>query len=349
LSAVSGNSLLFSRWACRLTILHLFQPRDAPWDAPRWLFLHTLTFKDPEPDYREARRRWSNLRKEFQRSARYGVCVPEFGERTKRLHFHLVTSQRWDAREMWDICDRYGFGRYHVRRRPAWRKTPASGYAGQIHESAYYAAKYVGKRRHWPVELKGSRQWSVFGEKYFPIPPCQVRDVRITRKVLTVIQESCDEQLYGWSVWSWGPLITDSLRVKLRPDALSDSPTKMRELTKEQQAKVASLVAAGDIVGVGEYRVGTVETKKMESYTGGRPTGVKVDRVIVTHKIDFGAAYERREFDELMPAGTLAESVTFPAKSGDLVACCVDKIREFNGGTNYTGRVINLDAKPAAK
>jgi len=247
---------------------------------------------------------------------------------------------------MWDICERYGFGRYNVRRRPAWRKPPASGYAGQIHEASYYAAKYVGKRRHWPEELKGSRQWSVFGGKHFPIPPCRVRDVRITRNVLTVIPESCEPVLYGWSEWRWGPGINDALRVRLRPDARPGDPIKMRELTKEQQQRVASLVAAGDIVGVGEYRVGTVETKKMQSYANGRPTGVMVDRVIVTHKIDFGASYERREFDELLPAGATPETVQFPAKSGDIVACCVEKMREFNGGTNYSGRVISL--MPAA-
>lgn len=337
----SGQSLKFSRWAARLSILHMLQPFGAgPWTAARWVYLHTLTFADPEPPYRVARERLNSFQNWLRERKRWAVCAPEFGKRTHRLHFHLVSVERWDAGEMWEACAAYGFGRYDVRRRPAWRKPPSSGFRGVVHEAAWYLAKYVGKRENWPEELKGMRQWSVVGAKHWPMPPCGVRDVRITEKACVVVPES-PRKFSDWYQWSFlGYNLTH--REKLRPDALETGPVIMREITKEQAEKVLKLVAAGDIVGVGEYRVGLYEERQMESYKGGKPTGIKVARVVVTHRIDFGALCERREFDELLPEGSTAANVTYPAKSGDLVAVAVEKIRAFTGGTNFVGRVVKL-------
>jgi len=338
--AKTGHSLKFSRWACRLTVLALIQPRVVPWDAPWWIYLHTLTFKDPEPGYAEARQRWRSLQEQLSRENKFGVCVPEFGKKTGRLHFHLVSTEWWDAKDMWRITEAYGFGRYNVRRRPCWRKPPNSTYAGKIHEAAWYLAKYVGKRHSWPEELKGCRQWSVFGAKHFPSPPVGVRDVRITEKTCYVIKES-PRPFRDFTVWHW-VLHNLSYWKANRPDAVDRDSYNMREITIDQQKVVTKLISQGDVVGVGEYRVGVIEIKQMESYKNGRPTGIKVDRAIVTHRIDFGAACERREFDELLPEGTDVKTVAFPAKSGELVAVCVDGMRAFQGGTNYKGRVINL-------
>ena len=313
-------------------------PKNVPWDAARWVYLHTLTFSDPEPSYDEARRRWDSfLTGYLSRAKRFGVCVPEFGKRTNRLHFHLVTTERFDASEMWVQCAKYGFGRYDVRRRPCWRIPPSSTHRGTVHEACWYLAKYVGKRHGWPDELKGSRQWSVFGAKHFPNTPVRVRDVRITTKELTVVKES-SRPFSGWSQWSI-PNYNLTIRVAIRRDALPTDHVIMRELSPEQAKKVLSLVAAGDVVGVGEYRYCGVETKKYKDFKDSSKT---IEAVVVTHKVDFGATFERREFDERMPEGTTEKAVTPPAKSGELVAVCVDGMRAFQGGTNYRGRIIKL-------
>jgi len=340
-STSNGHSLRFSRWACRLTVLGMIQPRRVPWDAPSWVYLHTLTFADPEPGYAEARERWNSFATGYlNRTGKWGVCVPEFGSQTRRLHFHLVTTERWDSAELWAVCDRYGFGRYNVRRRPAWRVKPSSSGRGRIHEAAWYLAKYVGKRFGWPEELKGCRQWSVFGAKHFPVGPFKVGDVRITGETLTMVPES-PKPFRDFTEWRFADCNL-AIRKANRPDAVDRESVYMREITKEQSAVLLKLMGEGDIVGVGEYRVGTVETKKMDGYKNGKATGVKVDRTVVTHRIDFGATCERREFDELLPEGADPKTIAFPAKSGDLVAVCVDGMRAFQGGTNYKGRVVKL-------
>jgi len=336
----AGNSVKFSRWACRLAVLCLFQPRNVPWDAPRWGYLHTLTFRDPEPSYEDARKLWNGFNVWLNRTGKFGICVPEFGKKTGRLHFHLISSEWWDSKEMFDTLQLYGFGRYNVRKRPAWRIAPNSTYAGKIHEAVWYLAKYVGKRQGWPEELKGARQWSVFGKKNFPLEPPGVRDVRITEKVLTVIKES-PRPFADFTEWRWLGCNLACRRAN-RADAQDVKSVNMREITIEQQKRVVSLISSGAIVGVGEYRVGVVESKLMESYKGGRATGVKIERHIVTHKIDFGSTCERREFDELLPENAKVDAIPFPAKSGDLVLVSVEGMRAFQGGTNYKGTVTKL-------
>jgi len=330
-----SHSLLSSRWACRLSVLGLISPKHVPWDAPDWVYLHTLTFADPEPSYEIARQRFRSFVNWLNETGKFGVAVPEFGEKTGRLHFHLVSSVRWNAKEMWAVCARYGFGRYDVRPRPAWERRPNATDSGRIHPAAYYLAKYIGKRSKWPDALKGSRQWSIFGKRHFPTTG--VRDVRITTKVLTVVEES-HKPFHDFVEWRQA----DShfaYRAKVRPDAHPDGVTIMREVTPEQSKQLLKLVAAGDVVGIGEYRACSIETREFADF---KDKSKRIKRVIVTHKVDFGAACERREFEELLPEGANEKAVTPPAGSGDLVACTVENIRTFNGSVTYKGRVIKL-------
>jgi len=308
-----------------------------PWDIPDNSYLHTWTFADPEPSYREGRRRFNSfLTNEMRPSGYFGVLVPQYGDETNRLHFHAVTVQRIDAKWMWSVLPRYGIGRYDVRKRPAWRVR-----GQQIHPATWYAARYVSRRDKWPEELKGMRQWSVFGAKHFPWPGvCRVRDVRITKSHLTVMPES-HKPIYSFVQWRFTG-DNSTYRRTVRADATEQDRTDMREITPLQQKKVNELLALGDIVGLGEYRHCGVETKEMDQWKNGQRTGNKETRVIVTHKVDFGAACERREFDDMLPPGTAAAAVTPPAKSGDLVAVAVDGMRAFQGGTNFKGRIVNL-------
>ena len=358
-----GNSLKFSRWASRLTIRAMLLPRSIPWEqlaldvhgappaerghgwgvpwqVPKWIYLSTLTFADPEPSYSEGRRRQNSFRTWLERNGKWAVCAPEYGEETGRLHFHLAHVDRWDAAEMWRVLPRYGFGRYDVRKRPAWRVPPSAGHPGELHPAAWYLAKYVGKRVGWPEELKGCRQWSVIGEKLWPHPVCKVRDVRIRTTSLTIVAEQ-PQPFLDWREWRF-PNHNLAIRVAVRADATPRGPSQMREITPEQQKKIFNLLATGDIVGVGEYRFCGVEQKDMEQWKDGKRTGNRESRVIVTHKVDFGVACERREFDDLLPIGADPKTVTPPAKSGDMVAVCIDGMRAFQGGTNYKGRVVKL-------
>lgn len=358
----SGQSLRFSRWACRLTIRAMLLPRGVPWEqlrlafsedpaerglyvgpawtVPKWIYLSTLTFADPEPSYAEGRERFRSLQTWLDRQGKWCVCAPEYGEETGRLHFHLVHPVRWDAKEMWAVLPRYGFGRYDVRKRPAWRVLPSGANPGILHPAAWYLAKYVGKRLNWPEELKGCRQWSIVGEKHWPQPVCRVRDVRITTKALTVVRES-PKPFHDFAEWRF-PNHNLAIRETVRTDSTNGGITIMREINTAQQKRLLELLATGDIVGLGEYRFCGVEKKDMEQWKDGKKTGNKESRIIATHKVDFGVSCERREFDELLPAGASEKSVTPPAASGDLVAVCVDGMRAFQGGTNYKGRIIKL-------
>jgi len=141
-----------------------------------------------------------------------------------------------------------------------------------------------------------------------------------------------------WMVWKI-PGDNPPFRGALRCDAQADGPEIMRELTKEQTEKVLKLVSTGDIVGVGEYRACEVVEKEMADF---KNPAVKHKRVVVTHKVDFGVTCERREFDEVLPVGADAKSVTPPAKSGEFVAVAVDGMNAYRGGTNYKGRITKL-------
>jgi len=331
-----ASSTTLSRWACRLTVKAMCLPEvvGGLFPAPRWVYLHTLTFADPEPAYDEARRRWNSFRTSFlERGARFGVVVPQWGEKTQRLHFHLVTTERFDAKETAAALKRYGFGRYDVRRRPAWKDRTLA----EMHPAAWYAARYVARRVGCPVELKGARMWSVFGKKHFKNAPVALRDVRITTNHLTLVRES-PMVFADWMVWRF-PADNLAFREALRGDARPDGREIMREITKEQNEKVLKLIAAGDVVGVGEYRACGIEVKEMADF---KNPAVKHRRVVVSHKVDFGAACERREFDEVLPVGADEKSVTPPAKSGDLVAVAIDGMNAYRGGVNYKGRIFKL-------
>jgi len=141
----------------------MFQPLCVPWDAPEWCYLLTLTFANPEPSYAEARRRFKNFQKYLERNRWCAVVVPQYGDRTHRLHFHLILNRRPDIKIWRSVLQRYGFGNPDVKKRPAWRAR------GLIpHPCIWYAARYVARGGWWSPEAKGSRRWSVIGEKFGP-------------------------------------------------------------------------------------------------------------------------------------------------------------------------------------
>jgi len=310
----------------------MFKPQDPLLTPPpKCCYLHTLTFADPEPSYVEARARWNSFQVNFlNKNGWYGVCVPQWGEETRRLHFHLVTSRRPDSREWWQVLPSYGFGRYDVRQRPVVK--------------AAYAARYVGRGCWGPKAVKGARTWSVFGAKLFPFwPVTQARDVRITEKARHVIKESphwADECHWSFAGHNL------ALRAAVRPYPYGDNLiTKMREITQEQSAEVLRSLASGNVVGVGEYRAHIVTTKSMRNFK----TGQKEDRVVINHEIDFGAACVRRTYEELLPQEADASAITPPAQGGELVLVTVDGIHVFGGKTTYKGGLQRLGGQGTLK
>ena len=159
-----------SKRACQLSVEKLAKETNATES-----YLHTLTFADPEPSQKEAQRRFKSFRDGWAlRRGKKFVWSVQRGGRTHRIHFHLVTTQRWDAAEMWDIFPRYGFGRYNVQ-----PPKPV--------QFAAYVAKYVARSNGLD---SNSRKWGVCGFK-----SCRVKDVVHDEIVLTRRDE-----LPGWVI-----------------------------------------------------------------------------------------------------------------------------------------------------
>ena len=132
-----------SRMACELSILKMCREVGA-----LLCYLHTLTFADPEPSPVEAARRFRNFYAGWLwRRKKKAVWALQLGGRTRRIHYHLVTPDRYDAAEMWDVLSEYGFGRYDVR-------------PPQPVERAFYVARYVARPG---VVGPGVRTWGAVG------------------------------------------------------------------------------------------------------------------------------------------------------------------------------------------
>lgn len=317
-------SVANSRAACLLTIKAIFLPS---WDlAPESCYLHTLTFADPEPDYREARRRWASFTHWLNRSGFYGVAVPQFGTQTRRLHFHLVTCKRPESREWWDVLGRYGFGRYDVRERPV--------------AVASYAARYVARRDYWPSELRGMRSWSVFGQKHFRWPPTRTVDVKI-RNSRSVLVAWAPQGLFNRNVWSIGDdraLIHVSRQ--LRPSSCTEgSIMRARVLGERVLREVRRYLDEGQVIGVGEYRQLVVDTRE----TRNERTGLSEKRVVVRHEVELGVEGVPYCFEEWLTVGRWGMPIEAPAKSGELVCCLFESLREFKGTRKCVGKIVRLD------
>jgi len=293
-------------------------------------YLHTLSFADPEPSYEEARARWNNFGKWLERTRKWGVCVPEWGRKTGRIHFHLVTAERWEVAELREVLPKYGFGKvYDVRERP-W-------------SSACYAAKYVSKSDGRPDGMKGIRLWSVFGKKWFPHGVSRASDCEMTTKKLYVVAEA-PQTFADWLDVRLGA-DNETLSFKLRPDALPDGPRRMNEINTAQLKVVSVLLTKGGFVGVGEYRSCVATEREMSDF---KDKSKKVRWVFVEHRVEF--AGDQKIIEERMPAGFDIKAVTPPAASGDMVAFVAKSSNTFNGATKWKGELHRLtESKPVAK
>jgi len=313
-----------SRAACQLTIMRIMAPdlwNQAPLAGS--CYLHTLTFPNPEPSEVEAMKRFNAFTMWARRTGKVFVRVVERGDATGRLHFHLVSSQRWSAREMSKALPRWGFGRYDVRERPI--------------ERAFYAAKYVGKRGKVHKLKQGTRTWGACG-----ITPTRARDVEVTKKELVL----CGPTISGITdgvVW-----VVEGVEhvVPFRFDSPSYPLGQYRkmELKKHQTADVLGRLAKGAVGAVGEYRSCTVRSMQVRDKQN---PAAKIDRHIVEHNVEVGDA--PLLVQEWLPPGADVHQVKPAANKGDAVFVNLTRLdSKFGSQMVGTGVCIPLLALPIA-
>jgi len=310
-----------SRYACILTIQQLFV--ESLWNQNPACYLHTLTFANPEPEVSEAMRRLNSFGNWLRKTGKVAVRVIERGGESGRVHYHLVSSQKWSSKEMWSVLPKYGFGRYDVRCRPI--------------ERAYYAAKYVGKKNHrFPLPY-GTRSWGVIGMK-----GVTRKSVEISKKELALVANS--PQLVDVLTWK-ATEITSEITLRLRTNDLPPGECeiiKMLELKKHQQADVCIRLQRGDFGGVGEYRGCVVRT--LEVADKQNPSN-KVKRVVVEHNVEHGGM--PCTVQEWLPPGSTPEAVKAPASKGDVVFVTISRFdSKFGSNRTCSGSIFALNTLP---
>jgi len=314
-----------SKRACQLSVRKLALVTGATES-----YLHTFTFADPEPSQREAQKRFRSFRTGW--AARHGkkfVWSIQRGSRTNRIHFHLVTTDRWDAKEMWAVLPRYGFGRYDVQ-----KPKPI--------EFADYIARYVA--RGHGLEPK-SRTWGCVGFK-------GVRCVDVDKDEILI------ESVVELPQW----LIRQLRRISLNDEKFARRKSfvlkrwsvplvlKMANaLKKHQETEVVAEAQIGTYpVLVGEYRGFTLRATK----TVDKLSKVEISRVIVEHTVLAGT--ETIRLSEFLPPGSDGAAVKPAAEAGEMVVVRVGEWRR-NPQTNqvqlrgFIKPLSSLPLTPAGK
>lgn len=312
-----------SFYACFLSIKYLFRPADertlSDPPAPKHCYLWTLTFPDAltRGDPVRAMERWDSFRKWLDKTEKVGVRALERGDKGA-YHFHVATPQWWDAREMWDAGERYGFGRVNVRVRPV--------------SAAYYIAKYVGKGTDRKWLPRGMRQWGCFGFR-----GVSVKNLKWTEKVRELVPNFAREKLYDVLQWWIGDAVAFSHRYR-PPHEGADVIHKM-ELKPAQQKEVISKLVGGAVCAVGEFRGAHVRTQAMTD----SKTQQKVDRVLVEVNVELGgSAVTVTEWTK--PGTKESEIKAPPVQRGEVCLVMIESVKWFGGSKQISGTVRALPA-----
>jgi len=309
-----------SKAACLLTIKKLCELENA-----NETYLHTLTFPEPEPDVREAARRFHNF---FSGTGAgrslvvRAVWALQRGDRTRRLHFHLVTTRRVDAAAMWRALPKYGFGIYHV-------SDPEPSHR------AAYVARYVGRPGHLET---GTRSWGAIG-----FPKVLQGNVEGVTRTLTRVTPPPRWVLHAW------------FRAKLNQDNYAKrvafiqkhwdeiivekdmSNTFGKKLNETQLAELAQDAQSGTYaVFVGEYRGFTITTRENKD----KLSGVMVESNTVQHVVMVGT--ETLKVNEYLPPGASPDNVKVPAQQGETVIVRVSSWQKNQFGTSIRGFIKPL-------
>jgi len=311
----------FSRDAFQLTVMKLFTV-DL-WNQNPSCYLHTLTFPDPEPTVDEAMRRFHSFAVEIHKRGMVCVRVIERGGQHGRVHYHLVSAQRWDVRETRALLVGRGFGRYDVRVRPV--------------ERAYYAGKYIGKKS-WRFPLpRGCRSWGAVG-----VDPVRAVDVLVKKREIHLVRNRFEGLFDWWAVrLSCG---TESIPIRLRAEGGPPSSENMKllKLKPHQEKEVLLRQGRGEVGCFGEYRSCDVQVREIADKLN--PAN-RIKRVLVEHTVECGG--KSLLVQEWLPPGTSESLVKAPAECGDMVYAKLDRMdSKFGSQKVGVGTVFSLMVLP---
>jgi len=307
---VAGSSY----WACVLsleTLRSLYPERST-------FVLWTLTFADPAAQWstKEASKRFVPVGDWLNKQGYKLVRVLERGARNGRWHYHLVTFDRipWDVLQ--ERIMRYGFGK-------------VLDYREKTMDSYHYVAKYLGKQFGQKAGDAANRvrRFGCIGFKGTPCSRVQTLNRKLTLvadmdpiRPITLFQVLCDDKLVSLHVRREVLEDEDELIYTMKI-----SSALIQKLQDNALAGVPSLVA--------EYRVCDVVTKQVSDYK----TGVKVDRVIVSHTIE--TAKGALHLTEWLPPGADPKAVKAPAQKGDVVLIELTAMVVKFGNTTLSGTI----------
>lgn len=327
-----------SYYACVLSIKHLFRPaserhlaEQADWiqpNEPRFdspppmqCFLWTWTFpdRDTRQDARLAMKRWDSVRKWLHKTGKVCVRVIERGdEGEKAFHFHLVTPQWWDARQMLEVGKRYGFGRVNVKEIPI--------------ERAVYVAKYVGKQYGASWLPKGMRMWAAIG-----FEGVSVKNLRKRERIKVVVPEEPREQLY--TLLQWWADDSCAFTHRYRPSNGNAEVIHKMELKPAQSKEIVARMLAGSLCAVAEFRGAQIRTQEMEDFR----TKQKVERVLVEVSVEIGGM--GTVVTDWTKPGTKVGDVKLPSISkGEPVLVVIDTVKWYKGSKSISGTCTPLPA-----
>jgi len=229
-------------------------------------------------------------------------------------HIHAITHQRWNIEEIRAHAVKCGFGRINVRVIPR--------------DKVGYVAKYLGKPGRFPIP-KGIRLWACLGYEGVKMSDVRCRIINLTVHVDSVT-----------------PIITSVKRIQLegetiverllRPDwnGAKDEIHTMN-ITKENLAHLATLVAGGSIIAVAEYRTCAGRNLIFDEQKKGVPTGRKVQRKLIEHGVEIGT--EQITVSEWLPDDADMSNLKPPAAKGELV---VVEIGQFSRQYGITAKSV---------
>jgi len=183
-------------------------------------------------------------------------------------------------------------------------------------------AKYVGKefREFVPPNV---RRWGCFG--FTGVPVSRIEKTISVDNLITFDQET-DGICYGLRF-----LLCDGsqITVNYRHDNRPGDPLKMVKLTPFVEKEIVSLVAAGKLVTLGEYRTCSVREIKFTD----KKTEQEVSKNIIEHGFEFGSGTTSSQVSvsEFLPDGADTKSVKPPADKGDICILVVSKVSQQYG------------------
>jgi len=265
-------------------------------------YLWTWTFPDKES--REsatlAMKKWVPHARWLRDTGKKLLRALERGGKRGSYHFHGITHQRWDVDEIRAHASKCGFGRINVKVIPR--------------EKVGYVAKYLGKPGRFPIP-RGVRLWACIG--YVGV---RMGDIRCQINELTVSVHDLYPCMISVKRWCLDDVILREITLRSDWDG-NPAEIQTMTITKENVQQIATLIAQGAILCVGEYRLCTARsiTFDEKDKKTQQPTGRKLTRKMTVHGVEVGNPVEQVEVTEWLPDDANLETVKAPCGKGEPV------------------------------